>query len=135
MCIFFYNILIIIVEWKPQIRFIYVSFVEHKFIEQAFGNVYIEVVGFTTVFWKVPIFRQILVQQNNTAAFLAFVCTCGWMTCSECDESTCSADLSLQRMDVQFKEMYLRNWVCHWRSTSWADNQTYLWKFSFTFSR
>jgi hypothetical protein len=50
-----------------------VSFVEHKFIEQAFGNVCIEAVGFTAVLWKVPIFRQILVQQNTTVSFLAFV--------------------------------------------------------------
>jgi len=58
---------------------IYLSFVEHKFIEQAFGKIYIDVVGFTTVLWKVPIFRQILVQQNITASFLTFVPVDEWM--------------------------------------------------------
>jgi len=38
-------------------------------------------------------------------------------------------------MDVEFKEMYLRNWFCRWRSSGWPDNQTHLWNFSFTFTR
>jgi hypothetical protein len=40
MCVFRDNIMIIFVELKRQMRSIYVSFVEHKLIEQTFGKVY-----------------------------------------------------------------------------------------------